>query len=190
MTQTDQSTAGRIGKFIFLQKNKTMNRRIMQSPAIDMASYTGIYIYQTHLAIILTSYQMFWRWTFCFHGELGRRGGGAGVGTAAVYLFYEPTAVAADLTGIVHLFSVVGGRESSNPVKNLIASLTPGPLLFSLNSPASFFLLHLPFWGYMGPLYLSLFMGFISLSLSLCSCPSPANCVIVDEPSRVVCCER
>lgn len=44
MTQTDQSTAGRIGKFIFLQKNKTMNRRIMQSPAIDMASYTGMYI--------------------------------------------------------------------------------------------------------------------------------------------------
>jgi hypothetical protein len=189
MTQTDQSTAGRIGKLIFLQKTKQWTGGLCNRPPL-IWRHIQVCIYQTHLAIILTSYQMFWRWTFCFHGELGRRGGGAGVGTAAVYLFYEPTAVAADLTGIVHLFSVVGGRESSNPVKNLIASLTPGPLLFSLNSPASFFLLHLPFWGYMGPLYLSLFMGFISLSLSLCSCPSPANCVIVDEPSRVVCCER
>lgn len=39
------------------------------------------------------------------NGGIGERTrGGGGFQTAAVYLFYEPTAVAADLTGIVHLF--------------------------------------------------------------------------------------
>ena len=46
---------------------------------------------------------------FLFLWRVRKKGGKAGVRTAAVYLFYEPTAVAADLTGIVHLFSVVGG---------------------------------------------------------------------------------
>ena len=112
-----------------------------------------------------------------FYGYKGRRGG---FGTAAVYLFYEPTAVAADLTGIVHLF--FGWWWVGGSLKNLIASLTPVYSAQRTSTPFIFLLSLSPFW-LAGP--------YVHLSL-FCSPPALPRKLRYSwwTQSSCVCCER
>lgn len=73
------------------------------------------------------------------------------------------------------LFRVMVGDGGS--LKNLIASLTPVYSARRTSAPFIFLLSLSPFWP-AGP--------YVHLSLFAPLRPSPANCVIVDEPSRVV----
>jgi hypothetical protein len=97
-----------------------------------------------------------------------------------VYLFFEPTAVAADLTGIVHLF--FGWWWVGGSLKNLIASLTPVYSAQRTSTPFIFLLSLSPFW-LAGP--------YVHLSL-FCSPPALPRKLRYSwwTQSSCVCCER